>query len=147
MIESPVDSSPNRVVGGSALAALIVLFVSILVVAGPVNAKKKFEQKPMKGQAGQTFANTSGQTAHGLKVQLSTKAEVVTDGDTNRAGPFRNVEGNGTTSLELSNPVTPIAPDSEPFDLVFRSYKSGLKVTKYWWLDDKGKQIGKKQSP
>ena len=144
---STVSRESSRMRGVATLALMMAL-VTTLLVAGSLQAKKnKFEEKPLKGQTGRAFVNDTGETVHGLTVQLSKDASVITHGDTHRAGPFFDVEGNGTKKITLSNPDAPIEPGSDSIDLVFRSYKSGLKITKYWWLDAKGKQVGKKKSP
>jgi len=128
---------------------LLAAAVSVLIAA-PVGAAKKFKDKPRTGQADLLFVNHETEQAHGLVVQLSKKAIVVTDARSGFAGPFQNVQGNGTTSIELSHARPPIAPSTDEeggFELVFLSYKSGLKITGYYWVNAKGKRIGKKHSP
>ena len=128
---------------------LFVLAV-VLAVAAPVGAAKKFKEKPRKGQAGLYFVNHESEDAHGLVVQLSKKAIVVTDASTGFAGPFQNIQGKGTKTIKFSNAhpvIIPLTDDEGGFNLVFRSYKSGLKITGYYWTNAKGKRIGKKHSP
>jgi hypothetical protein len=119
-------------------------------MAAPSGAARKFKEKPRKGQAGHFFVNNEGQEAHGLVVNLSRKAIVITDTNTGFAGPFQNIRGKGTKSITFSNPrpmVAPATDEEEGFDLVFRSYKANLKIQNYYWIDAKGKRIGKKHSP
>ena len=130
-----------------ALAVILILLLSTLLAPGATYAKKKYKEPPMKGQAGHIFVNDTGETVHGLIVQLNQKAEVVEDPATNQAGPFLNVSGNGSQKIVLSNPTALIETGSEGFSLVFRSYKDGLKIAKYWWQDEKGKQVGEKKKP
>lgn len=129
---------------------LLVLAVVFAVLVAPVDAAKKFKEKPRKGQAGHLFVNNEGVEAYGLMVNLSKKAIVITDSNTGFAGPFQNIRGKGTKSMTFSNPRPVIAPatdEEDGFNLVFRSYKADLKIKTYWWLDEKGKRIGKKHSP
>jgi len=128
---------------------LVVAAVSVLMAA-PAGAAKKFKEKPRKGQAGLYFVNNEAEEAHGLVVLLSKKAVVVTETKTGFAGPFQNIRGVGTKTLEFSHARPPIAPSSDDengFDLVFRSYKPGLKIGAYYWTNAKGQRIGKKHSP
>ena len=128
---------------------LVVAAVSVLLVA-PAGAAKKFKEKPRKGQAGLYFVNNEGEEAHGLVVTLSKKAVVVTDASTGFAGPFQNIRGKGTQTLEFSNAHPAVAPSTDDeggFDLVFQSYKSGLKIKGYYWTNAEGKRLGKKHSP
>ena len=128
---------------------LVVAAVSVLMAA-PAGAAKKFKEKPRKGQAGLYFVNNEAEEAHGLVVLLSKKAVVVTEANTGFAGPFQNIRGVGTKTIEFSNARPPIAPstdDEKGFDLVFRSYKPGLKIGGYYWTNAKGQRIGKKHSP
>jgi hypothetical protein len=77
-------------------------------------------------------------------VQLSGAAEVKTDEATGQAGPFRNVGGNGTKTIVLTNPTAPVEPGAAGFDLVFRTDAKKLAVESWWWTDAKGKRIGEK---
>lgn len=128
----------------------LIAVATILALAAPADAAKKFKEKPRNGQAGLLFVNNEGEAVQGLVVQLSKKAIVVTDTGTGFAGPFQNIQGNGTKSIKFSHAypaVSPAAGEEDGFDLVFRSYKSGLKITGYYWINAKGKRIGKKHSP
>ena len=134
----------------SRIASFLTVTTLILFAVAPANAAKEFKEKPRKGQAGHHFVNTEGEEAQGLVVNLSKKAIVITNLSTGFAGPFQNIRGKGTKSIEFSNPRPVIAPsvDGEGgFDLVFRSYKAGLKIKSYYWTDANGKRIGKKHSP
>lgn len=110
------------------------------------SSTKTVKERPYKGQAGRTFINEESGPAYGLVVELSGSAIVVTDPQTGMAGPFKNVQGNGTTRLTLSNSSAPIAVGGEGFKLIFRSYPSGLKIRSWWWINQKGKRLGKKKS-
>ena len=80
-----------------------------------------------------------------MKVLLSSAGEVKTEEESGQAGPFRDISGNGTGSIELTNPDSPLEPGNEKFDLVFGTYSKKIRVTSWWWLDAKGKRIGKKK--
>jgi hypothetical protein len=81
-------------------------------------------------------------------VTLSGKADVVSDPATGEVGPFRNVQGNGSNHVILTNPREPLAGEGEgKVDLTFRTYNKKLKITGWWWIDQAGKRIGKKQKP
>jgi hypothetical protein len=128
---------------------LVVAAVSVLMAA-PTGAAKKFKEKPRQGQAGLYLVNNEAEEAHGLVVLLSKKAVVVTEAKTGFAGPFQNIRGVGTKTLEFSNARPAIAPstdDESGFNLVFRSYKPGLKIGSYYWTNAEGQRIGKKHSP
>lgn len=129
----------------------LTVLVVILSLAGSAQAAKKFKEKPRQGQAEHYFVNHESETAHGLVVNLSKKAVVVTDPNTGFAGPFQNIRGDGTDQITFSHPRPLVAPSEDEeaggFDLVFRSYKAGLKIGSYYWTDAKGKRIGKKHSP
>jgi len=121
------------------VAAAIALLVAPLSLAGPQKVKA------YAGQAGYTFVNTESVAAHGLHVTLSAKGVVVTDPESGVAGPFRNVQGNDSNHLVLGNPADPVAGNGEgKFDLMFRSYDKKLKITGWWWTDERGKRIGEK---
>lgn len=133
-----------------AIAWYVLIPVVVLALAAPADAAKKFQEKPRKGQAAHVFVNHESEDAYGLVVNLSKKAIVITDPNTGFAGPFQNIRGKGTKSITFSNSRPAIAPATgaeDGFDLVFRSYKSGLKIASYYWLDAKGKRLGKKHSP
>jgi hypothetical protein len=119
----------------------IIAAVAIVAAAGSSHAAKKVQER--QGQVSRTFVNAAGEVAYGLHVEFSHKAVVVTD-DANAAGPFRDLRGNDTLRLDMSNPSEPIAIDAE-VELVFRSYSAGLKIKSWWWTNTKGKRVGKKQ--
>jgi hypothetical protein len=134
----------------SVIAWYIAMAAVAMLVAMPAVAAKKVKEKPRQGQAGHNFVNHESVEAYGLVVQLSKKAIVVTDPNTGFAGPFQNIRSNGSTSITLSHArpvVIPSVAEDDGFDLIFRSYKSGLKIKSYWWIDAQGKRIGKKHSP
>jgi hypothetical protein len=122
--------------------ALVVLSLTV-----PLQAAKKFKEKTHKGQVSLNFVNRETEEAHGLVVALSKKASVVTDPNTGFAGPFQNIRGSGTQTITFSHARPPIAPSTDDeggFDLTFRSYKANLAIKSYYWLDARGKRIGKK---
>jgi len=125
---------------------VIVLAVALFSLTIACSSTKTVKERPYKGQAGSTFINEESGPAYGLVVELSGSAIVVTDPQTGMAGPFKNVQGNGTTRLTLSNSSAPIAVGGEGFKLIFRSYPSGLKIRSWWWINQKGKRLGKKKS-
>jgi len=128
------------------LTAIIVVPVVLFSLTIACSSTKTVKERPYKGQAGRTFINEEGAATFGLVVELSQSGIVVTDPQTGMAGPFKNVQGNGTTRLTLSNSSAPIAVGGEGFKLIFRSYPSGLKIRSWWWTNQKGKRLGKKKS-
>lgn len=127
------------------ISAMVILAALLLAPLATVEAKKS---EAYKGQAGMTFVNGEALPAHGLVVTLSNKGEVRTNPDNGAAGPFRNVSGNDSDKIEMTNPTEPIAGGGEgKVDLIFRSKQKKLAVTGWWWVDEKGKRIGKKQKP
>jgi hypothetical protein len=125
-----------------AILAVVTCLAVSSVQAGPKKVKA------YDSQTSHTFANVEQTTAQGLHIVLTADAIVVTDDQTGAAGPFRNVRGNGSTTIILTNAESPIAAaggDGSSVPLVFRSYKSKLAIKTWWWLDEKGKRIGKKQ--
>ncbi len=125
---------------GSVCVAVAVL---LCLASGQALAKKK--TKAFRAQTTKTFINDETAAAFGLTVSLSAAAEVKTDGVTGRAGPFRDVRGNGTNSITLTNAESPVEPGSEAIELVFSTYAKKLSVKSWWWIDAKGKRIGKKK--
>jgi hypothetical protein len=126
------------------LVLLVTLALASLTTA--CSSTKTVKERPYKGQAGHTFLNEESAAAFGLVVELNQSAVVVTDPQTGMAGPFKNVQGNGTTGLTFSNSSAPVTVGGDGFKLIFRSYPSGLKIRSWWWLDQKGKRLGKKKS-
>jgi hypothetical protein len=126
-------------------ALLFALVVLSLAVSS--EAAKTFKEKPYQGQVGLNFVNREAEEAHGLVVALSKKATVVTDPNTGFAGPFQNIRGSGTQTITFSHARPPIAPSTDDeggFDLTFRSYRANLAIKSYYWIDARGKRIGKK---
>jgi hypothetical protein len=121
----------------------VVLVVGLVFAVGAVDAAKKMKIKEYTAQVGYTFVNNEGVPAYGLVVALSADAVVETD-DNNQAGPFRNVSGNSSKQIQLGHPVEPVGA-TESVELTFKSYNKKLKVSKWWWTDQQGKRIGKKQ--
>ena len=128
------------------LAGIVVVVVVLFSLTIACSSTKTVKERPYKGQAGNTFINEESGPAYGLVVELSGSAIVVTDPQSGMAGPFKDVQGNGTTRLTLSNSSAPIAVGGEGFKLIFRSYPSGLKIRSWWWTNQKGKRLGKKKS-
>ena len=126
------------------MVVMVALVLFSLTMA--CSSTKTVKERPYKGQAGLTFVNEVGAAAFGLVVQVNQSAVVVTDPQSGTAGPFKNVQGNGTTRLTMSNPAQAIAAGGEGFKLIFRSYPSGLSIRSWWWLDQRGKRLGKKKS-
>lgn len=124
------------------VACVTVLLTAILVVSPALSDKKI---KAYKAQTTHSFVNRETEPVFGLKVVLSSAGEVKTEGESGQAGPFRDISGNGTGSIELTNPASPLEPDSEEFDLIFGTYTKNIRVASWWWLDAKGKRIGKKK--
>lgn len=127
------------------VCSLTVVALTISILVPPVSAEKN---QTYKAQTAYTFNNAEPTPAQGLCVVLSAPATVLKDESTGAAGPFRNVTGNRTTKIVLTNsesPVDPAGGENSSVDLVFRSHKSKLAVKSWWWLDENGKRIGKKQ--
>ena len=130
------------------VAVSSLLAVALVASLGTVRADKPVKLKSYKGQAGKTFVNEEAVPAHGLHVTLSGKGEVITNDETGYAGPFRDVRDNDSKHLILTNPKEPIPGGGEgQVDLTFRSYQKKLKITGWWWVDEKGKRIGEKRKP
>jgi hypothetical protein len=153
---------------------IAALILGLLLFLPASQAKKKHEAS-YNAQASYTFENAEPAAAHGLVIVLSADAEVVTDPSSGGAGPFGNVNGNGTSKITLTNPSSPIpgappvdapgegtadegvaeesvpedgaaaAAESGSVELVFRTYKKKLSVKNWWWLDERGKRLGAKQ--
>lgn len=128
------------------LSKLVMVTLVMVGLAAACSSTKTVKERPYKGQAGRTFVNEEGVAAFGLVVELNQSAIVVTDPQSGLAGPFKNVQGNGTTRITMSNSTQAITVGGEGFKLIFRSYPSGLKIRSWWWLDQKGKRLGKKKS-
>ena len=125
-----------------ALAAL-----ALAVSAAPAGAKKRVRVVPYKAQTTFTFTNHEGRAVHGLHIVLNGVATVLTDPQSGYVGPFRDIRGSGTGQLKLGNPARPIEVGAPEVAVVFRSdKKKKLRVTKWWWLDAKGKRLGSKKS-
>jgi len=130
-------------------AAIVILALALIAFISSAQARsKEMKVKAYDAQISYDFANAETTPAHGLVVVLSTDAVVSTDEETGAAGPFRNVSGNGTSKITLTNPTTPIGAaggEDSSLSLIFHSYKSKLAVKSWWWIDEKGKRIGDKQ--
>lgn len=125
---------------------IVLAIIGCLAFSGTATAAKKV--KAYNAQTTYTFENAGETQAYGLHVVLSSEAIVVTDEATGAAGLFKDVKGNGTAAIVMTNPESPITAvsgDNTSVELVFRSYKSKLSVKTWWWVDQKGKRIGKKQ--
>jgi hypothetical protein len=128
--------SKNRIV-----VILTFLLAASLAVSPALSDKKV---KVYKSQTTYSFVNSETEPVFGLKVVLSGAGEVKTDEETGQAGPFRDIRGNGSSTLELKNPTAPVEPGGDAFDLVFGTYKNKIKIVSWWWLHAKGKKVGKK---
>jgi hypothetical protein len=128
--------------------ALIVVVSLGLMIPGVGDAIAGKEAVDYESQASYTFVNEEGVPAHGLHVVLSKAGQVVTHPETGYAGPFRDIQGNGTEHLKLSNPRQPVPSNGEEseFEIRFRSSSSKLQVKKWWWVDEQGKLIGEKKN-
>jgi hypothetical protein len=128
-----------------AVIACLVLGLALSFSPVAVGAQKL---KAYNAQLSHEFVNAEPTPAHGLVVVLSAESEVSTDADTGAAGIFRNVRGNGSAQITLTNPTDLIdasGGENSKVGLVFRSYKSKLVIKSWWWTDERGKRIGKKQ--
>jgi hypothetical protein len=123
------------------------LAIALGLLLPPVVAGAK-KIKAYNAQTSYTFTNVEQAPAHGLIVVLSAEAEVMTDDETGAAERFRNVSGNGSSKITLTNATQPVdaaGGESSSVDLVFRSYRTKLQIKNWWWIDEKGKRVGKKQ--
>lgn len=125
---------------------MIVVAVVLFSLTMACSSTKTVKERPYKGQAGRTFVNEEGAAAFGLVVELNQSGIVVTDPQSGMAGPFKNVQGNGTSRLTMSNSAQAITIGGEGFKLIFRSYPSNLRIRNWWWLNQKGKRLGRKKS-
>ena len=48
-----------------------------------------------------------------------------------------------TSSADSLFTISAIQPSHEGLTLIFRSYKSKVDITKWWWMDESGKRLGK----
>lgn len=120
---------------------------ALIQLGDGAEAAKKRRVESYAGQTMFTFRNLNEIPAHGLHVDLSQKGWAMTDPQTGEAGPFGSIRGSNSKSIRLSNPERPIPPMSEDdkgIRLAFRSYSKKVRVTGYWWTDEKGKRIGDK---
>jgi hypothetical protein len=128
---------------------IAVLALALIGTVSPALAKtKKMKVTPYDAQITYEFANSATAPAHGLVVELSANGVVTTQEETGAAGPFRNVRGNGTSQITLTNPTALIdaaGGKNSSVELTFRSYKGKLSVKSWWWLDANGKRVGDKQ--
>jgi hypothetical protein len=122
----------------------LVVLMAVVALVG-ASAFDCVAQPERKSSATGTFVNQSGAVVNGLVVKLTSPSIVVTD-EKGYAGPFRNISGNDTAQITLANPAEPIA-DGDKIELTFASNKKSLSITTWWWIDAKGKRIGKKQNP
>ena len=121
----------------------LTVLLTVCLAASPALGDKK--PKAYKAQTTHSFVNNEAEPAFGLKVELSSAGEVKTESQSGKAGPFRDIRGNGTGSVELTNAESPIEPGNETFDLVFGTYSKKIKVKSWWWTNAKGKRIGEKK--
>ena len=122
----------------------VVVVVGLCVGSGPVLAAKTKRIEAFKAQTTKSFVNEETVPAAGLVVALSSAGEVKTEEESGRAGPFRDVKGNGSSKITLTNAESPVEPGNEAIELVFGTYSKKISVKSWWWIDDKGKRIGKK---
>ena len=133
----------------SVVVALCALVFALTSVDTAEARKKKVRVTPYKAQTTFSFHNEEGREVYGLTVRLNRKAVAHTDPQTGFAGPFRNIRGNGTSRLRLANPAAPIAAGQAAggeVTVTFRSEKKKLRVTTWWWTDQRGKPVGVKKS-
>jgi hypothetical protein len=128
--------------------ALIAVVGLGLMIPGVGDATAGKDSVDYESQASYTFVNEEGVSAHGLHVVLSKEGWVVTHPETGYAGPFRDIRGNGTEHLKLSNPRQPVPSDGEESELEirFRSSSPKLQVKKWWWVDERDTLIGEKKN-
>jgi len=128
--------------------ALIAVVGLGLMIPGLGDATAGKESVDYESQASYTFVNEEGVPAHGLHVVLSKEGRVVTHPETGYAGPFRDIRGNGTDHLKLSNPREPVPSSGEEseFEIRFRSSSPKLQIKKWWWVDERGELIGAKKN-
>jgi len=125
--------------------ACSMVLLAAWLFASAARADKGTKVKAYKAQTTHSFANSETEPVFGLKVVLSTAGEVKTEDESSQAGPFRDIRGNGTNTIELTNSKSPMEPGSDEIDLVFGTYQKKIKVDSWWWLDEKGKRVGKKK--
>jgi hypothetical protein len=130
-----------RKIGFSAFCVAIV--VGLCLAPGQVLADKK--TKVYKAQTTRNFVNGETVSAFGLTIALSTEGEVKTDNVTGQAGPFRDVIGNGSNKITLTNAEAPIEPGSDGIELVLGTYSKKISIKNWWWVDAEGKRIGEKK--
>jgi hypothetical protein len=76
-----------------------------------------------------------------LHIEFSGAVIVGTD-DEGKAGPFQDIDGNGTGKIDLSNPDAADALEQgKTVRLVFRSAAGSITIKNWYWTKD-GKQVG-----
>lgn len=123
------------------ILSLLLLLPAAIVFAGG----RQVAVRAYKAQTTVSFPNDEGVPVHGLVVTMNKKSVALADPQTGYVGPFRDLRGNGSEKLELSNPVEPIASGDGVVELTLRTEKKKLKIDKWWWTDHLGKRIGEKK--
>jgi hypothetical protein len=106
-------------------------------------ARKKVQVRDYHAQTRHAFPQSEEGPAYGMVINLSNAAWVITEPQTGLAGPFGDISGSGSGEITLANPGEPIAPGGS-VTLTFRTLKKKLAVKQWWWLDERGKRLGKK---
>ena len=111
---------------------------------------------PYKWQTQRThkFTVDTQQAVNDLHIEFKGSVVVGTD-DEGKAGPFQDINGNGSSKLDLSNPEENAGDANddnsalEPGDtvrLVVRSTSPKITLTQWWWTKD-GKRVGPVHKP
>jgi len=129
----------SRLLVTAAVAVTLTLFLWPALQA-------KAQKDAYQTQSSCTFINEEAEPVVGLHIELSSPAEIVLDAN-GQAGPFKNIQGFGSKKIILTNPasVIPASGEGSKIELLFRTQKKNLAVSKWWWLDEQGKPVGKKK--
>ena len=91
-----------------------------------------FEVGAFQTQSTFTFPNNTPDPANDLHVKFKQAVTVFTNPDTGDADVWQDIDGNGTTSMDFSNPTAAV-PAAGSSTLKFRSTSNDIEVKEWWW--------------
>ena len=97
--------------------------------------------KPFRCQRRLRLTNDERSEAFGLHVEFEEPVRVCTAPPHNAAGPFQDIGGNGTTTVELTNPLPSMTIDpGRQVVLTCRTDGESIQVGRWWWMRKSGKK-------